>query len=78
MTLLVSELTFATRAMGEAVEQGGSPPVCLSMCVQRAALNPHRMTSRLCLEESLEVRQDSPEGAARHPGSYSPVSRGRG
>ena len=28
MTLLVSELTYATRAMREAVEQGGSIPVC--------------------------------------------------
>ena len=34
------------------------------------------MASRLCLEKSLEVRQDSPEGAARHPGRHSPVSRG--
>src|SRR5258708_17626721 len=38
MTLLVSELAFATRAMREAVEQGGYLPVCLSICVQRAAL----------------------------------------
>ena len=38
MTLLVSELAFATRAMREAVEQSGSLPVCLSICVQRAAL----------------------------------------
>jgi len=38
MTLLVSELAFATRTMREAVEQGGSLPVCLSICVQRAAL----------------------------------------
>jgi len=38
MTLLVSELAFATRAMKEDVEQGGSLPVCLSICVQRAAL----------------------------------------
>jgi hypothetical protein len=38
MTLLVSELAFATRVMREAVEQGGSLPVCLSICVQRAAL----------------------------------------
>jgi hypothetical protein len=38
MTLLVSELAFATRAMREAVEQGSSLPVCLSICVQRAAL----------------------------------------
>jgi hypothetical protein len=32
----------------------------------------------LWMEESLEVRQDSPEGATRHPGRHSPVSRGRG
>ena len=38
MTLLVSEVALATRAMRESVEQGGSLPVCLSVCVQRAAL----------------------------------------
>jgi hypothetical protein len=38
MTLLISELAYATRAMREDVEQGGSLPVCLSICVQRAAL----------------------------------------
>ena len=38
MTLLVSDLALATRVMREAVEQGGSLPVCLSICVQRAAL----------------------------------------
>jgi hypothetical protein len=38
MTLLVSELAFALRAKREAVEQAGSLPVCLSICVQRAAL----------------------------------------
>jgi hypothetical protein len=38
MTLLVSELAFATRAVRKAVEQGNSLPVCLSICVQRAAL----------------------------------------
>nr|WP_242618337.1 single-stranded DNA-binding protein [Edaphobacter modestus] len=40
--------------------------------------NTHRMAPRLCLEESLEVRQDSSEGAARHPGRHSQVSRSRG
>jgi len=35
---LDSELAFATRAMSEAVEQGSSLPVSLSVCVQRAAL----------------------------------------
>jgi hypothetical protein len=29
--------------------------------------NPHRMAPRLCLEKSLEVRQNAPEGAAHHP-----------
>ena len=39
---------------------------------------PHRVAPRLRLEESLEVRQDAPEGAAHHPGRHPPVSRGRG
>src|SRR5271154_2862806 len=34
---------------------------------QRRLRNPDRMASRLCLEESLEVRQNAPEGAAHHP-----------
>jgi hypothetical protein len=38
MSLLVSELAYATRAMRTAVEQGSSLPVCLSICVQRATL----------------------------------------
>jgi hypothetical protein len=38
MTLLVSELAFATSAMRKAIEQGSSLPVFLSICVQRAAL----------------------------------------
>src|ERR1700733_14811277 len=33
---------------------------------ERRLRNPHRMVSRLCLAESLEVRQDSPERAAHH------------
>jgi len=33
-----SELAFVTRVMREAIEQGNSLPVCLSLCVQRAAL----------------------------------------
>jgi hypothetical protein len=40
--------------------------------------NPHRVAPRLRLEESLQIRQDPPEGAAHHPGRHSPVSRGRG
>jgi len=31
-------MALSTRAMRESVEQGGSLPVCLSVCVQRAAL----------------------------------------
>jgi len=38
LTLLVSELAFVTRAMREVVERSGSLPICLSICVQRAAL----------------------------------------
>jgi hypothetical protein len=38
MTLLVFELAYATSVMRKAIEQGGSLPVCLSICVQRAAL----------------------------------------
>ena len=38
MTLLVSELAFATHAMREVVEQGGSLLIRLSICVQRAAI----------------------------------------
>jgi 5-methylcytosine-specific restriction protein A len=45
---------------------------------QRRLRNPHRMAPRLCLAESLEVRQDSPEGAAHHSGRHLAVSRGRG
>ena len=53
MTLLVSELAFATRAMREDVEQGGSLPVCLSICVQRAALKtPPPFGRTLSLPES--------------------------
>src|ERR1700733_12553753 len=33
---------------------------------QRRLRSPHRMASRLCLEESLEVRQNAPEGATHH------------
>jgi hypothetical protein len=38
MILLVFELAYATSVMRKAIEQGGSLPVCLSICVQRAAL----------------------------------------
>jgi hypothetical protein len=68
MTLLVSELAFATRAMREAVEQGGSLPVCLSICVQRAALKaPPPFGRTLSFPESAmrlcEVRTPSPQAS---------------
>src|SRR5580704_4613366 len=44
---------------------------------QKRLRNPHRMAPRLCLEQSFEVRQDSPEGTARHSRRYLAVSRGR-
>ena len=65
MTLLVSELAFATRAMREAVEQGGSLLVSLSICVQRAALKaPPPFGRTLSFPESAtrlcEVRTPAP------------------
>ena len=65
MTLLVSELAYATRTMGEAVEQGSSLPVCLSICVQRAALKaPPPFGRTLSFPESAtrlcEVRTPAP------------------
>ena len=65
LTLRVSELAFATRAMREAVEQGSSLPVCLSICVQRAALKtPPPFGRTLSFPESAmrlcEVRTPSP------------------
>jgi len=60
-----SELALATRDMRKAVEQGGSLPVCLSICVQRAALKAPppfgrtlsfpKSSTRLC-----EVRTPAP------------------
>src|ERR1700727_1175567 len=66
MILLVSELAFATRAMREAVKQGGSPSVCLSICVQRAALKaPPPFGRTLSFPESAtrlcEVRTPPPK-----------------
>ncbi len=60
--------------------QPSSPPPQRTPPMQhsRRWRNPHRMASHLCLEESLEVRQDSPEGAAHHPRRHPAVSRGRG
>jgi hypothetical protein len=68
MTLLVSDLALQTRAMREAVEQGGSLPVCLSICVQRAALKtPPPFGRTLSFPESAmrlcEVRTPSPRQA---------------
>jgi hypothetical protein len=65
MTLLVSELAFATRAMREAVEQGGSLSVCPSICVQRAALKaPPPFGRTLSFQDStarlFEVRTPIP------------------
>src|SRR5258707_13582789 len=65
MTLLVSELAFATRAMREAVEQGSSLPVCLSICAQRAALKaPPPFGRTLSFQDStaclFEVRTPVP------------------
>ena len=65
LTLLVCELAFATRAMRRAVEQYGSLPVCLSICVQRAALKtPPPFGRTLSFPESAmrlcEVQTPSP------------------
>ena len=38
LTLRVSELVLLLAPRGATIEQGGSLPVCLSICVQRAAL----------------------------------------
>ena len=65
ITLLVSELAFATRTMRKAIEQGSSLPVCLSICVQRAALKtPPPFGRTLSFPEStarlFEVRTPIP------------------
>ena len=65
LTLRVSELAFATRVMRSAVEQCSSPSVCLSICVQRAALKtPPPFGRTLSFPESAmrlcEVRTPSP------------------
>ena len=65
LTLRVCELAFATRAMRRAVEQGGSLPVCLSICVQRAALktpppSDARSPSKNPLRASARCRLLSP------------------
>jgi len=65
---LDSELAFATRVIRKAVEQGGSLPVCLSICVQRAALKtPPPFGRTLSFPESAarlrEVRTPAPRQA---------------
>ena len=40
--------------------------------------NPHRMAPRLCLGQSLQLRQDASEGATRQPGGEDQVPDGRG
>src|SRR6202022_1946734 len=83
MTLLVSELAFATRAMREAVEQGGSLPVCLSICVQRAALKtPPPFGRTLSFLESAtrlcKVRTPCPRQAGVPFRRFCPVAEGVG
>ena len=83
MTLLVSELAFATRAMREAVEQGGSLPVCLSVCVQRAALKTPPPFGRTLsfqnpLRASQEVRTPCPRQAGVPFRRFHPVALGVG
>jgi hypothetical protein len=83
MTLLVSELAFATRAMRESVEQGGSLPVCLS-CLRSAcraqntpALRTHALlpksATRLC-----KVRTPCPRQAGVPFRRFYPVALGVG
>jgi hypothetical protein len=52
MTLLVSELAFATRVMRKAIEQASSLLVCLSICVQRAALKTPRPSDARSLSQN--------------------------
>src|ERR1700761_7294218 len=83
MTLLVSELAFATRAMREAVEQGGSLPVCLSICVQRAALKaPPPFGRTLSFPESAtrlcKVRTPAPKQVWVPFRRFYPVAEGVG
>jgi single-strand DNA-binding protein len=76
---LDSELAFATRAMRETTEQGGTLPVCLSICVQRAALKtPPRFGRTLSFPESaarLSRGADSCPQASWGPLPQIPCSR---
>ena len=75
-----------TAALGQNAEaktaQNTKEYVVLNIATQkmgrttRAITKTYRTAPRLCLEQILEVRQDSSEGAARRPGRYSPLSRG--
>src|SRR5580698_8269031 len=83
MTLLVFEVAFATRAMRESVEQGGSLPVCLSICVQRAALKtPPPFGRTLSFPESAtrlcKVRTPCPRQAGVPFRRFYPVALGVG
>ena len=83
MTLLISELALATRVMREAVEQGGSLPVCLSICVQRAALKtPPPFGRTLSFPESAtrlcKVRTPCPRQAGVPFRRFNPVALGVG
>jgi hypothetical protein len=79
MTLLVFEMTYATSVMRKAVEQGGSLPVCLSICVQRAALKtPPPFGRTLSFPESaarLSRGADSCPQASSGPLPQIPSSR---
>jgi hypothetical protein len=83
MTLLVSELAFATRVVRKAVEQRGSLPVCLSICAQRAALKtPTPFGRTLSFPESatrlFEVRTPAPRQAVVPFRRFCPVAEGVG
>ena len=72
MTLLVSELAFATRAMREAVEQSSSLPVCLSICVQRAALKTPPPFGRTLSFQDSATRLSRGADSCPHSKSGSP------
>src|SRR5258708_32048520 len=84
MTLLVSELAFATRAMSEAVEQGGSPsglPFYLrSACRAQntPALRTHALLPRIRCAPLCEVRTPAPRQAVVPFRRFDPVAEGVG
>ena len=80
---LDSELAYATRVMREAVEQGSSLPVCLSICVQRAALKtPTPFGRTLSFQDSaarlFEVRTPAPKQVWVPFHRFCPVAEGVG